>query len=89
MNEILSVIKDNSNSLEYRDGFGAYEVKTLLAKKNIIGIDEDEIELLMLESNDLKEIEEGYFVYKGEKPPEVCPICEHPSAYFELSQEDF
>ena len=66
MNEILSVIKDNSNSLEYRDGFGAYEVKTLLAKKNIIGIDEDEIELLMLESNDLKEIEEGYFVYKGE-----------------------
>ena len=29
------------------------------------------------------------FVYKGEKPPEVCPICEHPSAYFELSQEDF
>ena len=29
------------------------------------------------------------FVYKGEKPPEKCPICEHPSAYFELSQEDF
>ncbi len=29
------------------------------------------------------------FVYKGEKPPEVCPICEHPAAYFELSQEDF
>lgn len=29
------------------------------------------------------------FVFKGEKPPEKCPICEHPSSYFELSQEDF
>jgi len=25
------------------------------------------------------------FVYKGEKPPEKCPICEHPTAYFERS----
>ena len=29
------------------------------------------------------------FVYKGEKPPEVCPICEHPSSYFELCVDDF
>ena len=28
------------------------------------------------------------FVYKGEKPPEKCPICEHPYSYFELA-EDF
>ena len=27
------------------------------------------------------------FVYKGEKPPEKCPICEHPQAFFER-QED-
>ncbi|WP_455645836.1 rubrerythrin [Methanosphaera sp.] len=29
------------------------------------------------------------FVFKGEKPPEKCPICEHPASYFELSVEDF
>ena len=29
------------------------------------------------------------FVYKGEKPPEVCPICEHPSSYFELLVDEF
>ncbi len=28
------------------------------------------------------------FVYKGEKPPEKCPICEHPSSYFELMSDD-
>ena len=69
MNEIVSVIKENSNSLEYRDGFGAYEVKMLLAKKGIMGIDENDIEIMMLESNDLNEIEEGYFVYNGEAEP--------------------
>ncbi|MCD7782116.1 MAG: rubrerythrin family protein [Methanosphaera sp.] len=29
------------------------------------------------------------FVYKGEKPPEECPICEHPSSYFEKLVDDF
>ena len=29
------------------------------------------------------------FVYKGEKPPEKCPICEHPSSYFEKLTDDF
>lgn len=29
------------------------------------------------------------FVYKGQKPPEKCPICEHPSSYFEVSVDEF
>ena len=29
------------------------------------------------------------FIFKGEKPPEKCPICEHPSSYFELSIDEF
>lgn len=29
------------------------------------------------------------FVFKGEKPPEKCPICEHPSSYFEVLVDEF
>jgi rubrerythrin len=29
------------------------------------------------------------FVYEGEKPPEACPACEHPQAYFEELAENY
>ncbi|MDR1000360.1 MAG: rubrerythrin family protein [Clostridiales bacterium] len=25
-------------------------------------------------------------IYKGKKPPKVCPVCEHPQAYFQLRE---
>ncbi len=28
-------------------------------------------------------------VYVGEKAPEVCPVCNHPKAYFEILNEEF
>jgi len=30
----------------------------------------------------------GYAVF-AEEPPEVCPSCDHPKAYYELRQEDY
>jgi rubrerythrin len=29
------------------------------------------------------------FIFKGEKPPETCPICGHPASYFEVSVDEF
>jgi len=29
------------------------------------------------------------FIYIGEKAPEVCPLCKHPKAYFELEATNF
>ncbi len=29
------------------------------------------------------------YVYEGEEPPEECPSCHHPKAYFELKQDEF
>lgn len=28
-------------------------------------------------------------VHKGKKAPELCPVCAHPKAYFELKQDNF
>ena len=28
-------------------------------------------------------------VYIGEKAPEVCPVCKHPQAYFEIEAENY
>ncbi len=28
-------------------------------------------------------------IYVGEKAPELCPVCKHPQAYFEISAENF
>ena len=28
-------------------------------------------------------------VYIGEKAPEVCPVCKHPKAYFEIEAENY
>ena len=62
---VLKVIWDNREALEYRDGFGAYEVRTLLSKMGIAA-DEHEIETVMENSRELDEIEDGYYVYYGE-----------------------
>ncbi|MDD6535203.1 MAG: rubrerythrin family protein [Methanosphaera sp.] len=29
------------------------------------------------------------FVFKGEKPPEKCPICEHPQSYFKREEDQW
>lgn len=59
---IIEVIKENSDNLQYEDGFGAYEVKTLLSHKGIPNASEEQIEALMSECSELQEIEDGYYV---------------------------
>lgn len=59
---ILDVIKDNSNNLQYEDGFSAYDIKILLANKGVIDTKEVIIEALLSECSELKEIEEGYYL---------------------------
>jgi rubrerythrin len=29
------------------------------------------------------------YIHEGEKPPENCPACLHPKAYFEVAQENY
>ena len=58
---ILEVIKENSGKLQYEDGFGAYEVKTLLSGKGIENVSEEQIEDLMSECSEPKQIEDGYY----------------------------
>ena len=58
---ILEVIKEKSGNLQYDDGFGAYEVKTLLSGKGFGNVSEEQIEDLMAECSDLQQIEEGYY----------------------------
>ena len=58
---ILEVIKENSVNLQYEDGFGSYEVKILLSKKGIKDVSEEQIEALMSECSELKQIEDGYY----------------------------
>lgn len=60
---IIAVILQNKDSLQYEDGFGAYEVKNLLANEGITGISEDETEAVMAASDKLREVEDGYYVY--------------------------
>lgn len=68
---ILKVIKDNSDELQYKDGFGVYEIKTLLAGTGISASSEERIQTLMSECSELTEIEDGYFVLaEKEKPSE-------------------
>ena len=28
-------------------------------------------------------------IHQGSKAPQVCPVCDHPQSYFEVSQENF
>lgn len=58
---ILEVIKENNRKLQYDDGFGAYEVKTLLLGKGFEDISEEQIENLMSECSELQQIEDGYY----------------------------
>jgi hypothetical protein len=58
---IIEVIKENSDNLQYEDGFGAYEVKTLLSHKGIKNVSEEQIETLMSECPKLQEIDDGYY----------------------------
>lgn len=59
---ILELMKENCDKPQYEDGFGTYEIKTLLANKGITDISEDTIESLMSECPKMKEIEDGYYV---------------------------
>ena len=58
---IIAVISENYDNLQYEDGFGAYEVKTLLSQKGYTDLSEDEIEALMSNCTQLREIEDGYY----------------------------
>lgn len=58
---ILDVIKENSDKLQYKDGFGTYEVKNLLSRKGIANASEKQIEALMSECSELQQVEEGYY----------------------------
>lgn len=66
---ILKVIRDNRDELRYKDGFGVYEIKTLLSGTGISVSSEERIKTLMSECSELTEIEDGYFVLaENEKP---------------------
>lgn len=58
---IIAVIRENYDNLQYEDGFGAYEVKTLLLQKGYTDLSEDEIEALMSDCSQFREIEDGYY----------------------------
>ena len=58
---IIAVIRENYDNLQYEDGFGAYEVKNLLLQKGYTDLSEDEIETLMSDCSQLREIEDGYY----------------------------
>ena len=58
---ILEVIKENSGKLQYEDGFGAYEVKTLLSGKGFKDVSEEQIDDLMSECSELQQVEDGYY----------------------------
>lgn len=58
---ILEVIKENIGNLQYEDGFGAYEVKTLLSQKGVADVSEEQIEALMSACFELQQIEDGYY----------------------------
>ena len=58
---IIAVIRENYDNLQYEEGFGAYEVKTLLSQKGYTNLVEGEIEALMSGCSQLREIEDGYY----------------------------
>ena len=69
--KILDIIRQNKNNLQYEDGFGSYEIKNLLKAQGVLDVSENEIESLMTENDNLKEVEDGYFVYVGEDDDNV------------------
>ena len=87
---ILELMKENCHKPQYEDGFGTYEIKTLLANKGITDISEDTIESLMSECPKLKEIENGYYVLSDseniffDNEPNSLPIQEAPLTVTEI-----
>lgn len=82
---IIEVIKNNSDSLQYKDGFGAYEVKILLNQQGILNTSEIEIEKIMSECDRLTEIEEGYYIFKEFNKPAYEQTISHEI----ISQPEF
>ena len=29
------------------------------------------------------------YIHDGDTPPEICPVCKHPQAYFEVRKENY
>lgn len=59
---ILDVMRKNSKSLQYEDGFGAYEIKNLLSNQGVLEASEEEIEKLLSKCSEVKKVEDGYYV---------------------------
>lgn len=90
---ILEVIKENSDNLQYEDGFGVYEVKTLLSHKGINNTSEEQIEALMSECSELQEVEDGYYLLSEDDSEhnaiaEPTVITENKSEYVDLKVSD-
>ncbi len=69
---IIEVINENIDALQYEDGFGAYEVKSLLSHKGYTNVSEDEIEALMSGCSELCGTEDGYYtLVRAEKKTEA------------------
>ncbi|MDE6729408.1 MAG: HIRAN domain-containing protein, partial [Oscillospiraceae bacterium] len=61
--KIIDLIRQNKDNLQYQDGFSSYEVKFLLTNEGIHPIPESEIDAILSASDQLKEIEDGYYIY--------------------------
>lgn len=90
---ILGVIRENSDNLQYEDGFGAYEVKALLSHKGINNISEEQIETLMSECSELQEVEDGYYSLSEDDSEhnaitEPTVVTEKKPEYVELKVSD-
>lgn len=70
---IIDIIRENSDNLQYEDGFGSYEVKNLLSNKGISNVSEEQIEALMSQCPELQEIEEGYYILAEENSINETP----------------
>lgn len=70
---IIDVIRENSDNLQYEEGFGSYEVKNLLFNKGISNVSEEQIEALMSQCPELQEIEEGYYILAEENSINETP----------------
>lgn len=68
---ILELIRQTSDNLQYADGFGAYEVKMLLANRGIENASEEKIEVLMSECPDLRKTDDGYYMLLNGNNAEV------------------
>ena len=70
---IIEVIKENSDHLQYEDGFGVYDIKSLLSYKGITEVSEEYIQAVMSKCSELQEVEEGYYSLIRDKKPDGTP----------------